>query len=84
MKGNKVVEIKAMGVNKGIEVLRLIENNHFDFILAIGDDVTDEDMFHSLPENAVTIKVGSYSDFARFSIESPVQTVELLEHLAQG
>ncbi len=84
MKGNKVVEIKAAGVNKGIEVLRLIEKNSFDFILAIGDDVTDEDMFHSLPENAITIKVGSYSDFARYSIESPINTVELLEQLGHG
>jgi trehalose 6-phosphate synthase/phosphatase len=81
MKGNKVVEIKAAGVNKGIEVLRLIEKDHFDFILAMGDDVTDEDMFHSLPPEAITIKVGSYSDLARFSIESPARTVEFLEFL---
>ena len=84
MKGNKVVEIKAIGINKGVEVLRLIENDSFSFILAMGDDVTDEDMFHSLPPEAITIKVGSFSDLARYSIETPEQTLDLLELLASS
>ena len=83
LKGNKVVEIKAPGINKGLEVLRLIENEHFDFILAMGDDITDEDMFHSLPGDSITIKVGSYSDLARYSIKSPKESVAFLEFLSQ-
>ena len=68
MRGNKVVEVKTIGFNKGTEALRLLGNDDYDFIMAMGDDVTDEDMFHALPEDAVTIKVGSISSMAKFSM----------------
>ncbi len=82
MKGNKIVEIKNPLTNKGIEVLRLLQKNSYKFILAMGDDVTDEDMFHSLPKEAVTIKVGSVSDLARFSLKSPSDSLNFLEKLS--
>ena len=68
MRGNKVVEVKTMGFNKGTEATRLMGNDDYDFVMAMGDDITDEDMFHALPENAITIKVDSISDHARFSL----------------
>lgn len=68
MRGNKVVEVKTMGFNKGTEATRLMGIDDYDFVMAMGDDITDEDMFHALPEEAVTIKVGSISDRARFSL----------------
>ncbi|HEY3369609.1 MAG TPA: bifunctional alpha,alpha-trehalose-phosphate synthase (UDP-forming)/trehalose-phosphatase [Prolixibacteraceae bacterium] len=68
VRGNKVVEVKSMGHNKGTEALRLLGKDSYDFVMALGDDVTDEDMFQALPEEAVTIKVGSVSAFARFSM----------------
>ncbi len=59
MQGNKVVEIKQSNINKGRAALRLLPADPpYDFVLAIGDDVTDEDVFDSLPEDAWTIKVG--------------------------
>ena len=51
MQGNKVVEIKSPDYNKGSEVKRLMVDMHYDFILAIGDDTTDDDMFQALPRN---------------------------------
>ncbi|MBN2274296.1 MAG: bifunctional alpha,alpha-trehalose-phosphate synthase (UDP-forming)/trehalose-phosphatase [Bacteroidales bacterium] len=81
MKGNKVVEIKAQGINKGIEVMRLLKKETYDFIIAMGDDVTDEDMFHSLPDYALTIKVGPYSDSAKYNLSSPEESVAFLENL---
>jgi trehalose 6-phosphate synthase/phosphatase len=68
IRGNKIVEIKPANFNKGTEARRLLEKASYDFILAIGDDVTDEDMFAALPAEAVTIKVGQFSDAARYSI----------------
>lgn len=68
VRGNKVVEVKTIGFNKGTEALRVLENGNYDFILAMGDDVTDEDMFQVLPEKAVTIKVDSISPLARYSL----------------
>ena len=50
MQGNKVVEIKSPEYTKGSEVDRLLLASRYDFILAMGDDTTDEDMFRALPE----------------------------------
>ena len=68
MRGSKIVEVKSIGFNKGTEATRLLNKNDFDFIMAIGDDITDDDMFHALPENAITIKVGAVSSIAKYSI----------------
>lgn len=64
--GNKVVEIKNAEVNKGKATLNFIQESDYDFIMAIGDDHTDEDIFKILPQNAITIKVGSHISAARF------------------
>lgn len=74
MRGNKIVEIKPSNIGKGVEALRLINKGNYDFIMAIGDDTTDEEMFMSLPNNAITIKVGKNSNAARYSIPSQKQT----------
>src|SRR5690606_18291396 len=51
--GNKVVEITNSMVNKGTAVTDLVQNGNIDFILAIGDDHTDELLFAQLPDSAV-------------------------------
>lgn len=66
--GNKIVEIKPFDFNKGSEVNRLLEQEDYDFVLAIGDDTTDEDMFHVLPEDGVSIRVGDASSNAKYRI----------------
>ena len=58
MEGNKVIEVKSGGINKGIAANRFLKDLEVDCILAIGDDWTDEYMFRELPESAITIKVG--------------------------
>ncbi|HET6558961.1 MAG TPA: trehalose-phosphatase, partial [Prolixibacteraceae bacterium] len=68
MRGSKIVEVKSIGFNKGTEAIRLLHSNDYDFVMAMGDDITDDDMFHALPEEAITIKVGSVSAFARYSL----------------
>lgn len=70
--GNKVVEIRPYGFNKGSEIERRIKQKDYDFILAIGDDTTDEDMFRSLPINGISIKVGNFSPIAKYRI--PLQS----------
>ncbi len=58
LQGNKVIEVKNKSINKGNAVLKLISKKKYDFVMAIGDDKTDEDMFRALPEDTITIKVG--------------------------
>src|SRR6059036_3971213 len=45
LQGAKVVEVRNAGVNKGAAALHWLAPETPDFILAIGDDWTDEDMF---------------------------------------
>jgi len=80
MRGNKVIELKMVGVDKGIEAVRLMNAYKYDFIMAMGDDITDEDMFHIMPPEAITLKVGSISDHARFSLPQ-IDTVKFLSNL---
>ncbi|MCW3808054.1 bifunctional alpha,alpha-trehalose-phosphate synthase (UDP-forming)/trehalose-phosphatase [Plebeiibacterium marinum] len=70
MEGNKVIEVKSGGINKGVAALKFLNNQPFDFIMAIGDDWTDEFMFRELPESAVTIKVGLKHTKAAYKVES--------------
>ena len=81
LRGNKVVEIKSPYHNKGSEVRRILKNNSFDFILAIGDDTTDEDTFRELPSEAYTIKIGAISEIARYNLRSQTSTLPFLKRL---
>ncbi|MEM1218919.1 MAG: bifunctional alpha,alpha-trehalose-phosphate synthase (UDP-forming)/trehalose-phosphatase [Bacteroidota bacterium] len=82
LEGNKVVEIKNAGVNKGKAMLQWLEpDNPYDFIIAIGDDHTDEDTFKALPSSAYTIKVGVDNTSARLQIIGVSEVRELLKDL---
>jgi trehalose 6-phosphate synthase/phosphatase len=70
LEGNKVVEIKNAGVSKGKATLNWLEEGKWDFIMALGDDHTDEDTFKALPEGANTIKVGLDKSVAQYNLLS--------------
>ena len=81
LQGNKVVEITNAGVSKGAAGLYRISKNNYDFILAIGDDWTDEDLFKILPERAYSIRVGMTQSYARFNLHNHTEVLNLLEKL---
>jgi trehalose 6-phosphate synthase/phosphatase len=68
LQGSKVIEIKSANINKGTAILDFQPEKNYDFVLSIGDDRTDEDMFKVLSEKAYTIKVGISKSFARFNL----------------
>lgn len=86
MQGNKVIEVKDSNVNKGRAAGRwLAEENEFEFVLAIGDDVTDEDLFAALPGEAYSIKVGrAVQSRARFYLGDASAVRELLQDLVKA
>ena len=55
---NKAIEIISVRVNKGVAISRLLKNN-YDFIICLGDDISDEYMFNNLPKDSFSIKVGN-------------------------
>ena len=64
-------------------MLRIIEIMRWDFVLAIGDDLTDEDMFNVLPDNAYSIKVGYDISAAKYRLESAAEVRSFLKELCK-
>ena len=84
LEASKVVEVKNAGVNKGRAALQWISRKTWDFILAIGDDLTDEDVFKVLPATAWSIKVRVSASAARFNLNFPSQVRALLREMLAG
>jgi trehalose 6-phosphate synthase/phosphatase len=82
--GNKVIEIRNSGVNKGTAGLEWLKQYAPDFILGIGDDWTDEDLFRALPPPAFSVCVGLASTAARYYLSGPATVRKLLHELSQG
>jgi trehalose 6-phosphate synthase/phosphatase len=82
LEGNKVIEIKSIGIDKGRAALKWLSRRSWDFIMAIGDDRTDEDVFAVLPESAHSIKVGWSPSKAKYSLDSVEQVRSFLKQLA--
>jgi trehalose 6-phosphate synthase/phosphatase len=78
MDGDKVLEIKFSGINKGRAAMNKMGDAAYDFILAVGDDWTDEYTFEAMPGGAYTIKVGAKTTKASYYIESVELVRELL------
>jgi trehalose 6-phosphate synthase/phosphatase len=76
--GDKVIEIKSNKLNKGIAAVAITEHYKPDFIFAIGDDATDEDMFYELPHTALTVKVGNKNSAARYFVDDQKEAVALI------
>ena len=73
MLGKKVIEVKSFEADKGIFARWYLDQAAYDGkrdgVVAIGDDITDEDMFKVL-HFGMTIKIGSGFSDARYYIDS--------------
>ena len=80
--GNKVIEIKNPRISKAHAAQPWLDRG-YEFVLAIGDDVTDEALFTSLPDTSYSIKVGRGRTAARFRLASSKQIIELLKKIVK-
>lgn len=87
--GHRVVEVRARGVNKGVYVARLFPHGRpaRHFVLAVGDDRTDQEMYAALPPGAFSVHVsrtGVSEGLQRdqFLLESPGEARAFLRELA--
>jgi trehalose 6-phosphate synthase/phosphatase len=71
--GEKVIEVRPRGVNKGRVVERVLAgaDRPLPTMAAMGDDGTDDDMFRTLPPEAITISVGFRASTARYRVARP-------------
>jgi len=84
--GNKIMEAKVTGVDKGSAVSYWLSNNDapYDFVLTAGDDTTDEDMFRSVGSETFTVKVGSGPTSASYRVKDCYAMRDLLQRFADA
>ncbi len=89
--GRRVIEVRARSVNKGTYVQSLLEAGETGIYLAAGDDVTDNDLFRALPDDAIAIHVGAVRRNSRrtpleheYVVDSPATLREALRELASS
>ncbi|MBN2821791.1 MAG: bifunctional alpha,alpha-trehalose-phosphate synthase (UDP-forming)/trehalose-phosphatase [Coriobacteriia bacterium] len=83
MEGHRVLEVKPANVNKGRAAIEFVESEVWEFVLAVGDDRTDEDVFEVLPASAYSIKVGGGGSLARYRAEGVTEVRSLLGRMAR-
>jgi trehalose 6-phosphate synthase/phosphatase len=84
IEGNKVIEVKKTAFNKGTAAKAFVDQGNYDFILAIGDDTTDEDMFEALPDTSYTIKIGDDLSAARNHIKNQQEVYHFLKFMVSS
>ncbi|MBK8979393.1 MAG: bifunctional alpha,alpha-trehalose-phosphate synthase (UDP-forming)/trehalose-phosphatase [Planctomycetes bacterium] len=83
--GHRVIEVRAAGVSKGGYVGSVLDEvDERTFVLCMGDDRTDRDMYRALPPNAISVHVGGGDDQTRYSIPSPAKARAFLRELADA
>jgi trehalose 6-phosphate synthase/phosphatase len=79
--GNRVLEVKPTHIHKGRVVRHFLDHGEWDFVLAMGDDATDEYMFQALEDDAVSVKVGVGATAAQYSVDGVAQVRGFLQKL---
>jgi trehalose 6-phosphate synthase/phosphatase len=83
IQGDKIIEVRNSGIDKGTAIKKVLAEDNYDFIFAVGDDKTDEDMFKTLvnKKNCFTIKVGPNASYAQYNVMKPQMVISLLQGL---
>ena len=82
LSGDKSVEVRQSGIHKGLAVPLILAAGP-GVVLAVGDDGTDEDLFASLPDGALTVHVGDGSTKAKYRIGGPDEVRLMLNAIVE-
>jgi trehalose 6-phosphate synthase/phosphatase len=87
--GNKVIEVCPAGMNKGVAVKKVIQQLKKNGLkmnrltcVAIGDDLTDENMFLNIPKSGFSIHVGKKNSEAHHRFHEVDHVLEFLSILS--
>ncbi|TMW59464.1 hypothetical protein Poli38472_004533 [Pythium oligandrum] len=92
--GNDYLEVRPEGVDKGVVVDRILStlestgSGYVDFVLCVGDDLSDEFMFQYLEEarsrpKLFTVTVGKKPSAAKYFVNDVEQVMEVLHSLTK-
>ncbi len=82
--GNKVIEARSLEANKGhfatwyMSSYERTEMSHNTYVVAVGDDKTDEDMFARVMEAGTAIRVGKSATIAPYYLDKQEDVLSLL------
>jgi trehalose 6-phosphate synthase/phosphatase len=79
--GNMVSEVKPVNFNKGSTAASILRRGRFDFVLAAGDDLTDEQLFSQTGTGSVTIKIGNAPTAAKYNVLNQRTFINFLKEL---
>ncbi len=89
-RGKKVIEVKSIHANKGFFVQQWVQSkvHQPDFVVAVGDDTTDEDMFSALQGRKdikpICIKIGNEDTVAHYLIKDQLSVNQFLEKFLEA
>ncbi len=83
LQDSKSIEVRNVGIDKGMAAKLLLSEKTFDFVLAVGDDLADEELFKVIPEKSYSIKVGLAKSYAKFNLRNHREVVQLLTDLTK-
>ncbi|WP_439879556.1 bifunctional alpha,alpha-trehalose-phosphate synthase (UDP-forming)/trehalose-phosphatase [Pontibacter sp. MBLB2868] len=81
--GQMAVEVKAQEINKGKATSYWLSKYPHKFVLAIGDDWGDEDIFKAMPRTAYTVKIGNGQSVAKYHLDTCQEARWMLSKLLQ-
>lgn len=97
-RGQHIVEVKPQGVSKGVAVESLIATMQMrrkppDFVLCVGDDRSDEDMFETIARSVTNpsmpaiaevfaCSVGQKPSMAKYYLDDTSEVIKMLQGLA--
>eukprot|EP01116_Phalansterium_solitarium_P014115 TRINITY_DN31648_c0_g1_i1.p1 TRINITY_DN31648_c0_g1~~TRINITY_DN31648_c0_g1_i1.p1 ORF type:complete len:277 (-),score=124.75 TRINITY_DN31648_c0_g1_i1:561-1391(-) len=87
--GTTVIEVRPRGYTKGSVVRNILsKTGDVDFVLCLGDDKTDEDMFNAILESCAaphkyTVSVRQMQPGASYMVDSTDVVLSLLQKLAR-
>lgn len=78
--GKMVLEVHHLDISKAHAMQEWLLKSQ-DFVMILGDDATDEDMFAAAPAGSYTIKVGRGRSLAKYRLPNPASVHKLLRKL---
>jgi trehalose 6-phosphate synthase/phosphatase len=83
LQASRSIEVRNIGIDKGMVAKLLLAEKIFDFVFAVGDDQADEDLFKVLPEASYSVKVGLAKSYAKYNLRNHRDVVQLLTDLTK-
>src|SRR5207237_10076676 len=83
LQDSKSIEVRNVGIDNGMAAKLLRSEKTVDFVLAVGDDFADEELFKVLPEKSYSIKVGLAKSYAKFNLKNHRDVIQLLTDLTK-